>query len=142
MLRTITTALQRKPRMESGRTTSDRYIESFVRCGETSVAVLHSAPVAKKDGSLCNSAQKFLERWCVHYQELLNHGSTTTCRELDLHRVSKRSARQLANSVMDGQRVIRCSFPFGAKETQKSQLQLSYLLRCPHDCHFESSNLQ
>jgi len=42
-----------------------------------------SAPVAKKDGSLSNSAQELLERWREHYQELLNHESATTCRELD-----------------------------------------------------------
>jgi len=42
-----------------------------------------SAPVAKKDGSLCNSAQELLERWREHYQELLNRESATTCRELD-----------------------------------------------------------
>jgi len=38
-----------------------------------------SAPVAKKDGLLCNSAQELLERGREYCQELLNHEFVTTC---------------------------------------------------------------
>jgi len=36
------TALQHKPQKKSGRTTSDWYTESFMRCEETSVAMLQT----------------------------------------------------------------------------------------------------
>jgi len=31
--------------------------------------IMDSAPVAEKDGLLCNSDQEHLERWREHYQE-------------------------------------------------------------------------
>jgi len=44
---------------------------------------LHQLPRRMAHCAVCNSAQELLELWCEHYQELLNHESATTCRELD-----------------------------------------------------------
>jgi len=68
---------------ERVRQNSLRTVYRFMRemQGNFSSNVTDSAPVARKKGSLCNSAQELLEHQHEHYQELLNHESAT-CRKL------------------------------------------------------------
>ena len=48
----------------------------------------NSAPVLRKDGSMCTSPDDILARWAEHYQEALNHMPATLDHDLDTEQMA------------------------------------------------------